>query len=54
VAHRTPAILYGPNEVVGDLDGILEIERAERVRRSLSTPEGEATAIDVLVRGRRA
>jgi hypothetical protein len=50
---QNPAILYGPDEVVGDLDGILEIERAERVHRSLSTPEGEATAIDVLVRGRR-
>jgi SAM-dependent methyltransferase len=51
---QNPAILYGPDEVVGDLDGILEIERAERVHRSLSTAEGEATAIDVLVRGRRA
>jgi hypothetical protein len=50
---QNPAILYGPDEVVGDLDGILEIERAERVHRSLSTVEGEATAIDVLVRGRR-
>jgi hypothetical protein len=50
---QNPAILYGPDDVVGDLDGILEIERAERVQRSVSTAEGEATAIDVLVRGRR-
>ena len=50
---QNPEILYGPAEVVGDLDGVLEIERAERVHRPLSTPDGEATAIDVLVRGRR-
>ena len=47
------AVLYGPDDVVADLDGILEIERAERVDRWVEGPEGEARAIDVLVRGRR-
>lgn len=50
---QNPLVLYGPDDVVGDVDGILAIERAERVHRSVSTPEGEATAIDVLVRARR-
>jgi hypothetical protein len=47
------AVLYGPDDVVEDLAGILEIEKAERVLRSVDAPDGPATAIDVLVRGRR-
>ena len=50
---QNPAVLYGLEHVVGDLGATLKIERAERVRRPVSTPEGEATAIDVLVRARR-
>ncbi len=51
---QDPAVLYGPDDVVGDIGAVLGIERAERVRRPVSTSEGEATAIDVLVRGRRS
>jgi SAM-dependent methyltransferase len=50
---QDPAVLYGPGDVADDLGGILEIERAEQVRRPVTTPEGEAVAIDVLVRGHR-
>jgi len=50
---QDPAVLYGPEDVERDLGGILEIERAERVPRAVSTSEGEVVAIDVLVRGRR-
>jgi hypothetical protein len=50
---QDPAVLYGPDDVVADLDGSLEIELAERVDRWVEGPEGRAKAIDVLVRGRR-
>ncbi|MFZ0059617.1 MAG: class I SAM-dependent methyltransferase [Acidimicrobiales bacterium] len=50
---QDPAVLYGPEDLTEDLGGILEIERAERVQRVVSTADGEAVAIDVLVRGRR-
>jgi SAM-dependent methyltransferase len=46
-------VLYGPDDVVADLEGTLEIERAERVDRWVEGPAGKARAIDVLVRGRR-
>ena len=45
-------MLYGPDDVVADLDG-LEIVKAERVRRPVETDEGEKTAIDMLVRAVR-
>ena len=50
---QDPAVLYGPDDVLGDIEAVLTIERAERVRRPVTTPEGEAEAIDVLVRARR-
>jgi SAM-dependent methyltransferase len=50
---QDPEVLYSPEEVADDLAG-LEIERAELVRRAVSTADGEAAAIDVLVRGYRA
>ena len=50
---QDPDVLYGPQDVVADVGGLLHITRAERVRRAVSTPEGELTAIDVLVRGIR-
>ena len=50
---QDPAVLYGPDDVLGDVGSLLMIERAGRVRRPVTTPEGEAIAIDVLVRARR-
>jgi SAM-dependent methyltransferase len=50
---QDPEVLYSPAEVADDLAG-LEIERAELVRRAVSTAGGDAVAIDVLVRGHRA
>ena len=47
------AVLYGPDDVVADLDG-LEPVKAERVRRPVSTDDGEKIAIDVLVRATRS
>ena len=49
---RDPAILFTPDEVAAELPG-LEIERAERVRRPVSTQDGEVDAIDALVRATR-
>ena len=46
------AVLYGPEEIVADLDG-LEPVKAERVRRPVQTDGGEKIAIDVLVRATR-
>ncbi len=50
---KDPAVLLTPDAVAGDLPG-LRVERAERVRRSVSTDDGEVTAIDTLVRASRA
>lgn len=50
---QDPDVLYGPQEVVGDIGSVLTIERAEDVRRPVLTPDGDATAIDLLVRARR-
>ena len=50
---QDPAVLFAPEELAADLAG-LEIERAERVTRSVISEAGEATAIDALVRARRA
>jgi hypothetical protein len=46
------AVLYGPDDVVADLDG-LETVKAERVRRRVPIDDGEKIAIDVLVRATR-
>ncbi len=46
------AVLYGPEDVVADRDG-LETVKTERVRRPVHTDDGEKIAIDVLVRARR-
>lgn len=48
---QDPSVLYGPEDVLSDLDGIpgLRAERAQRVRR----PVGGRDAIDALVRVRR-
>jgi SAM-dependent methyltransferase len=54
---RSPAVLHDPDEVVADLraGGVddLVVERAERVRRSVATDEGDRVAIDCLVRASR-
>ncbi|MGZ4319724.1 MAG: class I SAM-dependent methyltransferase [Gaiellaceae bacterium] len=47
-----PAVLYTARDVVADLDG-LRVERAERVERSVQTPDGERIALDALVRALR-
>jgi SAM-dependent methyltransferase len=49
---QDPALLFSPEDIVEDLAG-LEIERAERVKRSVVTDGAETTAIDALVRAVR-
>jgi SAM-dependent methyltransferase len=49
---QDPAVLFGPQDIVGDLDG-LEIERAERARRPVATDDAEVDAIDAVVRAVR-
>jgi SAM-dependent methyltransferase len=48
---QDPRVLMSPKEVAADLDG-LEIVRAERVRRPVSTEQGGRVAIDTIVRAR--
>jgi SAM-dependent methyltransferase len=51
---QDPSVLYDAADVVLDLDGTgLVVERADSVERSVETPEGERTALDVLVRAGR-
>ena len=49
---QDPDRLYTPAAVTAELDG-LTIRRAEKVMRPVTTPEGERTAIDTLVRAER-
>jgi len=49
---RDPAVLTTPEAVAAELPGLV-IERAERVRRPVSTDAGEVEAIDTLVRASR-
>ena len=49
---QDPAVLFTEDDVVADVPG-LEIVRAERVRRPVATNDGEAVALDVLVRAER-
>ena len=51
---QDPAVLFTAEDVVADLadqPGLI-VERAERVRRPVHTPEGERSAVDTLVRVR--
>jgi 2-polyprenyl-3-methyl-5-hydroxy-6-metoxy-1,4-benzoquinol methylase len=48
---KDPAVLLTPEEVAAELPG-LAIEKAERVLRPVETGDGEAQAIDTLVRAR--
>lgn len=45
---QDPAILLEPDEVVADL-GSVTVERAEHVTRTVTTDDGDRTAIDTLV-----
>lgn len=48
------SVLYTPDDVVDDLAGTgLDIVKAERVQRVVTTDDGERTAIDALVVARR-
>ena len=49
---QDPSVLYGPDDVAADLEG-LEIVKAERVLRPVITDDGTRNAIDVLVRAIR-
>ncbi len=52
---QDPSVLYTADDVAADLEGTgLAVERGERVERPVETPDGERTALDVLVRARRA
>ena len=52
---QDPTVLFTAADVVADLDGTgLTIVRAEAVHRSVTTDDGERTAIDALVRAERA
>lgn len=52
---QDPAVLCTPDDLVTDLAGSgLDVERAERVQRVVATVDGDRSAIDVLVRARRA
>ncbi len=53
---QDPELLFGPEDLVADLDGLpgISVERAERVRRSVVTEDGQMReAVDVLLRARR-
>jgi SAM-dependent methyltransferase len=51
---QDPAVLYSAEDVSRDLKETgLRIERAERVRRPVQTPEGERIALDALLRATR-
>ena len=50
---QDPSRLYTTAAVTAELDG-LTVRRAEQVLRPVSTPDGERTAIDTLVRAVRA
>jgi SAM-dependent methyltransferase len=45
---QRPEVLYTPEAIAAELPGLV-VRRAERVRRPVTTPDGEATAIDTLV-----
>ncbi|MGD0082924.1 MAG: class I SAM-dependent methyltransferase [Acidimicrobiales bacterium] len=49
---QDPAVLFMPEDIAEDLLG-LDIERAERVTRTVVTDAGEMTAVDALVRAMR-
>jgi ubiquinone/menaquinone biosynthesis C-methylase UbiE len=46
---QDPEVLYTAQEVVEDLPPGFTVDRAERVHRPVTTPEGERVALDALV-----
>ena len=48
-----PEVLFTPADVVADSAGLLQVEKAERVRRPVADPAATREAIDALVRARR-
>jgi SAM-dependent methyltransferase len=50
-----PQVLFSPGDLEADLDGLagIVVEKAERLRRPVSTADGEREAIDALLRARR-
>jgi SAM-dependent methyltransferase len=50
---KDPRVLFTPAQVAAELPG-LEIEKAERVLRPVETQDGQAQAIDALIRARRS
>lgn len=50
---KDPRVLFTPAQVAAELPG-LEIEKADRVLRPVETQDGEAQAIDALIRARRS
>jgi SAM-dependent methyltransferase len=51
---QDPAILLTPDDVAADLPSVMTVERAERVQRSVVTPDGDRVAIDTMVVARRS
>lgn len=53
---QDPSVLFTAEDVVADLAALpgLLVERADRVRRQVATPDGERSALDALVRVRAA
>ncbi len=50
---RDPSILFTPDDIVAEVSPPLEVERAERLRVPVAWEEGEAFAVDAVVRARR-
>ena len=50
---RDPSILFTPDDIVAEVSPPLEVERAERLRVAVPSEEGEAFAVDAVVRARR-
>jgi ubiquinone/menaquinone biosynthesis C-methylase UbiE len=46
---QDPAVLFTPDDVVADIGDDFAIRKAQRVYRTVPTPEGERTAVDALV-----
>lgn len=53
--HRKAAdVLFSPDDLAGDLAGFsLVVERADRAQRTVTTADGERTAIGALIPARR-
>jgi SAM-dependent methyltransferase len=49
---KDPAVLATPEEIAAAIIG-LEIQRAETVKRTVQTPDGERVAIDQIIRAHR-